>query len=133
MLFFVGNPLTSSIPPIRSLQKSQQQHQQYGYSKFRNESSIEGNATPALPKPPSGNSVRGAQQQSEGVLIDLSEDTKSAAANSNGHSAATAYYNIPQPKSSASASSPKPNKGIKLLLSLSSVFEPVILKWTITF
>lgn len=118
--------MTSSIPPIRSLQKSQQQHQQYGYSKFRNESSIEGNVTPTLAKPPSGNSVRGAQQQSEGVLIDLSEDTKSAATNSNGYSAATAYYNIPQPKSSASTSSPKPNKGILYLVLFSVSLEYVV-------
>lgn len=106
-MFTTGNPLTSSIPPIRSIQKSQQQQQQYSYSKFRNESSsFEGSGTPTSnPTTASSSTKKVKQEQAEGVLIDLSEDSKSL--QTNGHApSSSAYYNIPK---ASATSSPKSN------------------------
>lgn len=53
------------------------------------------NPTAVLKSPPSKSNVRSAVQ-SEGVLIDFAEESKSAAT-ANGHTQQSAYYNIPQP------------------------------------
>ncbi|CAL8110546.1 unnamed protein product [Orchesella dallaii] len=94
------NPLTSSIPPIRSIQKSQQQQQQYSYSKFKNEAPPDSPRTPVT-KVPSSKSNGTTLKQSEDILIDLTDDCKNNTT-SNHPTSSSSYYNVTQPLSGSS-------------------------------
>lgn len=66
--------MANSIPPLRNIQKNQQIHQQYSYSKFQNDSAAEVEWSQVPKQNVTTTVASNNTTTSEGILIDLNED-----------------------------------------------------------
>jgi len=75
LVYSTGNHLSNNLHPIRSVQKTQQIHQQYSYSKFNNEQPSSGEVDWSQVPKVSIDRKNSKSPQKEAVLIDLSDES----------------------------------------------------------